>query len=242
MTRLLVVRATRLLCRGVLAALRIEVRREGAAADGPALWVANHLSWIDIVAMLGHHQCTFVAKDDVRRWPLVGALGEALGVIWIDRTRKRDLLRAIPLLGDALRSGRRVILFPEGTTTLGHSVLPVRSSLVEAAVQAGVPVVPVAVSVSADRGGGETLCWVGDETLWAHLRRMRSVRGAVFTIRVLPALGAGPSRKVQSRTAHTRIVAARRQPRTHPVAARDTSGFAKQNFRPMDSSDLEIAR
>jgi 1-acyl-sn-glycerol-3-phosphate acyltransferase len=247
MTHALVVRATRLLCRGVLAALRIEVRHEGAPADrpthdGPALWVANHLSWIDIVAMLGHHQCTFVAKDDVRRWPLVGTLGRALGVIWIDRTRKRDLLRTIPLLGDALRSGRRVILFPEGTTTLGHSVLPFRSSLVEAAVQAGVPVVPVALSVSADRGGGETLCWVGDETLWAHLQRLVSVRGAVFTIRVLPALAPGPSRKVQSHAARACIVTARRQPAAQRAVAWDASAFAKQNFRPMDSSDLEIAR
>ena len=205
--------------------------------------VANHLSWIDIVAMVAHYDCTFVAKDDVRDWPLVGALGEALGVIWIDRRRKRDLRRAIAQLSETLENGRRVVLFPEGTTTTGREVLPFRSSLLEAAVIAGVPVVPIALSAHAANGQGETLCWVGDETLLAHLPRVVALRQATFEIRILTPMAAGPSRKVQSAAARAVIVTARRrQARAQPTVGTRVNFFAKQNFRPMESSDREIAR
>ena len=233
----------RWLCRGVLGALRIEVRTAGQLPPGPALLVANHLSWIDIVALVAQGDCTFVAKDDVRDWPLVGALGEALGVIWIDRRRKRDLRRAIGVLSDTLRQGTRVVLFPEGTTTTGRFVLPFRSSLVEAAVRTGVPVVPIALSTYAADGQGETLCWVDDETLLAHLPRVAALRHATFEIRVLPAIAAGPPRKVLSAAARTAIVTARRPHGFgQPTVGNGVSAFAKQNFRPIDNSDREMAR
>lgn len=211
--------AVRWLARGVLRLLNIEVRAAGQLPPGPSLLVANHLSWIDIVAVVAHHDCTFVAKDDVRDWPLVGVLGEALGVIWIDRRRKRDLIRAVAALSEALRRGDRVLLFPEGTTTTGRDVLPFRSSLVEAAVRAGVPVIPVALSVHAEHGQGETLCWVGDETLWAHLPRVKALRCASFEVRIGDPMPAGPTRKVQSSAARAEIVAARRRGETVCSAA-----------------------
>ena len=238
--------AVRWLSRGVLRLLNIQVRAAGALPAGPALLVANHLSWIDIVAVLAHYDCTFVAKADVRAWPLVGPLGDALGVIWIDRTRKRDLIRAVALLSDALCGGDRVLLFPEGTTTTGREVLPFRSSLVEAAVRVGVPVVPIALSTHADNDQGETLCWVGNETLWAHLPRVRAVRSAMFEIRILAPMGAGPPRKVCSAAARaaivTEIVTARQRRLRQPAVGYGVSFFAKQNFRPIDSSEREIAR
>lgn len=208
--RVVACHAVRWLARGVLRLLDIEVRTAGRLPPGPALLVANHLSWIDIVAVLAHYDCTFVAKDEVRDWPVVGTLGKALGVIWIDRRRKRDLIRAVAALSDALQRGDRVLLFPEGTTSTGREVLPFRSSLVEAAVQVGVPVVPVALSTHAEHGQGETLCWVGDETLWAHLPRVRALHRAVFEVQLLPAMDAGPTRKVRSALARGEIIAARR--------------------------------
>jgi 1-acyl-sn-glycerol-3-phosphate acyltransferase len=235
--------AVRWLCRGVLRLLGITVRMTGTLPDGPALLVANHLSWIDIVAMVARYDCTFVAKDDVRDWPFVGVLGEALGVIWIDRRRKRDLCRAVAELSAALQQGTRVVLFPEGTTTTGRQTLPFRSSLLQAAVIAEVPVVPIALSAHADDGQGETLCWVGDETLLAHLPRVIALRQATFEIRILAPLAAGPTRKVQSATARTVIVTARRLlARVQPADGTRFSFFAKQNLRPIDNSDREIAR
>ncbi len=240
--RLLVRRGVRWLCRGVLRLLAIDVRADGELAPGPALLVANHLSWIDIVAMVAHFDCTFVAKDDVRDWPLVGALGAALDVVWIDRRRKRDLPRAVAVLSETLRRGTRVVLFPEGTTTTGRDVLPFHSSLVEAAVLTGVPVVPIALSTHAADGQGETLCWVGNETLLAHLPRVAALRHATFEMRVLAPVAAGPSRKVRTAAARADIVAARQRRRCQPAVGIGVSHFAKQNFRPIDSSEREIAR
>ena len=241
-TRRVVRYMVRWLARGVLRLLDIQVRAAGTLPPGPALMVANHLSWIDIVAVLAYHDCTFVAKDDVRGWPLVGPLGDALGVIWIDRKRKRDLIRAIAALCTALQRGDRVLLFPEGTTTTGRDVLPFRSSLVEAAVRVGAPVVPVALSAHAENGEGETLCWVGDETLWEHLPRVRALRRAMFDVQVLAPMGAGPPRKVRSAAARTEVVSARRLHLHQPAVGNGVSVFAKQNFRPIDSSEREIAR
>lgn len=235
--------AARWLCRGVLRLLGITVRMTGTLPDGPALLVANHLSWIDIVAMVARYDCTFVAKDDVRDWPFVGVLGEALGVIWIDRRRKRDLRRAVEKLSATLQQGTRVVLFPEGTTTTGRQTLPFRSSLLQAAVIAEVPVVPIALSAHAADGQGETLCWVDDETLLAHLPRVIALRQATFEIRVLAPLAAGPTRKVQSAAARTSIVTTcRLLARTQPADVARVSFFAKQNLRPIDNSEREIVR
>lgn len=237
----------RWLCRAVLRVLRIKVTTTGTLPSGPALLVANHLSWIDIVAMVARYDCTFVAKDDVRDWPLVGVLGDAMGVIWIDRRRKRDLIRAIDVLGASLQRGARVMLFPEGTTTNGREVLPFRSSLLQSAVIAGVPVVPVAVSAYAADDQGESLCWFGDDTLVAHLPRVFALRDATFAMRVLEPIAPGPTRKVKSARARSVIIGARLADARaggarQPAVGKGVSGFAKQNFRPIESSEREMAR
>ncbi len=217
--------ALRLACRGVLRAVGVRVAWRGALPAGPALLVANHRSWLDIVAVLAHHPCAFVGKQEVRAWPVVGRCADALGVVWVDRTRKRDLLRAVPALAGALRGGRQVLLFPEGTTSPGPGVLPFKSSLFEGAVRAGVPVVPVHVTGTAVAGDADALAWYGEEALLPNLRRLRRLRGATFHVTVGTPLAAGPPRKAQC-----------------AAAAGAVSRLAKQNFRPMESSEREIPR
>ena len=91
--RQLMRRGVRWLCRGVLRLLAIEVRAEGQLAAGPALLVANHLSWIDIVALTAFYDCTFVAKNEVRDWPLVGALGAWVPAFRAGHTDSARLIR-----------------------------------------------------------------------------------------------------------------------------------------------------
>jgi 1-acyl-sn-glycerol-3-phosphate acyltransferase len=215
----------RWLCRAVLRAVGVRVAWHGAVPAGAALLVANHRSWIDILAILAHHPCAFVGKREVRAWPVVGRCADALGVVWVDRARKRDLLRAIPALEGALRAGRQVLLFPEGTTGPGPGCLPFKSSLFEAAVRAGVPVVPLHLTGSVAEGDVDALAWYGDEALGPNLARVRRLRGATFHVTVGAPLAAAPARKP--------LCAA---------AASATSRLAKQNFRPIDSSEREIPR
>ena len=89
---------------------------------------------------------------------------------------------------------------------------------------------------------GESLCWVDDETLLSHLPRVMALRDKSFEIRVLAPLAAGPTRKVQSAAAREVIVTARRLRSRQRAVGREVNTFAKQNFRPIDSSDREIAR
>ncbi len=166
--------------------------------------LANHLSWLDIVVLLAEHDVAFVAKREVERWPIVGTLASALQVIFIDRTRKRDLLRCLPMLEQALRAGRQVVLFPEGTTTNGAQLQPFKSALVEAAVRASAPVVPLALRATAS-GDATPLCWIGGESLMENLPRVRACRDACFRVEWLAPIDASPGRKLATGRARAEI-------------------------------------
>lgn len=181
----------RLLCRLALRVVGVRVALRGAVPRGGALLVANHLSWIDIVAVLAHVDCVFVAKREVATWPVVGWMARVMGVVFVDRARKRDLLRAVPALASSLASGRRVLLFAEGTTTDGRVLLPFRSALVEAAVIARVPVVPIALTASCEAGDASALCWIGDETLVENLPRVHALRRPRMVVHAAGAIAVG---------------------------------------------------
>lgn len=210
MTRASASTVVRALCRLVLRLFRVKVETRGALPREPALLVANHFGWLDIVAVLACHDCGFVAKKEVRAWPIVGRLVEQLGGVFVDRSRKRDLLSSIPQLACRLEEGRRVLVFAEGTTGDGTLLLPFKSALLEAAVRAKVPVVPLAITARADAGDPSALAWIGEETLMANIPRVRALRGVTFTIHAAPALAIGPRRKPL--TLNARDAIARRLP------------------------------
>ncbi len=120
--------------------LGMRVRVEGAAPAAPCLLVANHLSYVDVVALWCATEGSFVAKSEVASWPLVGALGRIAQTLFIDRSSRRDVVRVIGEMERTLARGESVILFGEGTSTRGDRVLPFKSSLFEAALRSGRPV------------------------------------------------------------------------------------------------------
>ncbi len=196
----------RTIARALLTALGIALEQRGPRPVRGALLVANHLSWLDIIATLTQWPCAFVAKREVRSWPIIGALGEAIGVIWIDRTRARDLLRVIPVLRDALVEGRTVLLFPEGTTTGGYHLLPFRSALFEAVVRNDSPVMPMAIGGTVRDGDVQALTWTGDETLVRNIVRLAALRGAQLSVHVGAPQLAFIDRKVTARVAQRAVL------------------------------------
>ena len=198
----------------------IQCERVGATPSGPALIAGNHLSWLDIVAALATWQCTFVAKHEVRDWPVIGWLARSLGVVFVDRTRKRDLLRAIPALERALADGELVLLFPEGTTTAGDGILPFRSALFEAATRAGVPVYPLALSghvTQRDDGSTPVICWLGEETLVANIKRLVAARGLGFSLCLGPPIATAVDRKQLAARTRDAVVRQFSPVRTHAL-------------------------
>jgi 1-acyl-sn-glycerol-3-phosphate acyltransferase len=122
-------------------------------AAGPALLVANHLSWLDIVVMHASRYCRFVSKSDIKHWPLVGMLAGGAGTLYIERASKRDAHRVVHQMAERLQLGEVLAVFPEGTTADGKSLKPFHANLLQAAISADAPVQAVALRfVDADTG------------------------------------------------------------------------------------------
>jgi 1-acyl-sn-glycerol-3-phosphate acyltransferase len=136
----------------LLRVLGLQLSTHGAPAPRSVMIVANHVSWLDIAAIhASAPHARFVSKADVLAWPLLGAMVRGAGTLFIERDRKRDALRVVHRMAESLARGETVAVFPEGTTTDGHTLLPFHANLLQAAVSAGAPVQPVALRYSDAR-------------------------------------------------------------------------------------------
>src|SRR5438874_681227 len=134
------------------------------------LLVCNHLSYLDVIVLSSIRPCVFVAKRDVAVWPLFGWLARAAGTIFVDRERRLASADVVDLVQEAVAGGSLVVLFPEGTSSDGSTVLPFKSSLLESAVQLRCPVTAVAIEYALDDGSvADEVCYWRDMTLVPHL-------------------------------------------------------------------------
>lgn len=123
--------------------------------QGPLLLVINHLSWLDILSIHAARHVRFVSKSGVRQWPVIGTLSDGAGSLYIERERRRDAMRVVHHMTEALREGDLIAVFPEGTTSDGRGLLPFHANLLQAAISSGAPVMPAALRY-ADAATGET--------------------------------------------------------------------------------------
>jgi 1-acyl-sn-glycerol-3-phosphate acyltransferase len=132
--------------RRLLGVCRVSVEQApGSEALAHALIVANHISWLDIFVINSLHPCRFVAKAEIRRWPVLGWLAARAGTVFIARGKRRDLRHIFQGLVGVLERGERVAFFPEGTTASQGTLLPFHANLFEAAIDAKVAVQPYAL-------------------------------------------------------------------------------------------------
>jgi 1-acyl-sn-glycerol-3-phosphate acyltransferase len=158
----------------MLGILGIELRLRGAPpARGPVLLVANHISWLDILVMHAARHCRFVSKSEVERWPLIGTLATGAGTLYIERESRRHAMHVVHHMAESLRAGQVLAVFPEGTTSDGRELLPFHANMLQAAISADAPALPVALSfVDAASGRISSVpTYVGDDTLVASLWR-----------------------------------------------------------------------
>jgi len=143
---------------------------------GPLLLAANHISWLDIVVMQAAVPCRFVAKSDVRRWPLIGTLATAAGTLFIARESSRDALRVVHQMAEHLQAGDMLAIFPEGTTSNGRQLLPFHANLFQAAIAANASVLPVALQFSDIATGTISLApsYIDDDTMLQSIWRTLS--------------------------------------------------------------------
>ncbi|MES0875147.1 lysophospholipid acyltransferase family protein [Sinimarinibacterium thermocellulolyticum] len=172
--------------RRLLRILDIRVRVCGTPVAGARLTVANHVSWLDIPLLAACAPTRFVAKSEIRDWPLAGGLASAAGTFYIRRGKggARPVVdRLVPYLAGACAAQvapkvtPNVTLFPEGTTTDGRQVLDFHARLFAAAIEAGVPVQPAALRYGCDAEDRDLAPFVGDDDLFRHILRLLRSRG-----------------------------------------------------------------
>ncbi|MGD9844852.1 MAG: lysophospholipid acyltransferase family protein [Variibacter sp.] len=177
--------------RAVCRLLGVRIRLRGSFAPGPALIVANHVSWLDICVVTAIVPVAFVAKREVSTWPVFGLLARLQRSVFIDRTRRSATVAANRSIGERLANGDRIVLFAEGTSSDGNRVLPFRSSLIAAVETAAdktprgdIAIQPAAIAYTAGNGvplgrrHRPRVAWYGDLDLLPHLAAIIR-RGAI---------------------------------------------------------------
>ncbi len=173
-----------------LGLLTIELKVTGPLPDsGPVLRAANHVSWLDILVLQAVCPSRFVAKAEVRHWPLMGRLAINAGTLFISRESPRDALRVVHQMAEHLKAGEALTIFPEGTTSNGLQVLPFHANLFQAAVSADAPVQPAALQF-VDRASGQISlapAYIDDDTLLQSMWRTVRHPGLRAEVRLGPA-------------------------------------------------------
>lgn len=156
--------------------------------------VCNHISWLDIFVINALYPCRFVAKAEIRSWPLAGWLVAQAGTVFIARGNKRELRNIFKGLVHALQDGQRVAFFPEGTTAAQGTLLPFHANLFEAAVDGKVPVQPFALSyVDAAGQPHPSVDFIGDMTFVQSVVNIldgKPVRARLAVLAAMPGEGA----------------------------------------------------
>ena len=168
--------------RNILIALGIQVRFEGSPPSKGML-VANHLSYVDIMAISYVLPATFLSKAEVRKWPLIGFLTQFAGTLFVRRERKSDLHALTKTFSRVWKEDSMIVMFPEGTSSNGDTVLPFKSSLLKPACDESQPVTPALVKYECAGGSlEEDVYFWKDMTFAPHLMRLLSVQSVRATV------------------------------------------------------------
>ena len=196
--------------RQLLTILNIDIRIEGqqlARGESGCMLVANHISWLDIFVLNAIHPSRFIAKSEVRDWPIIGWLSRRIGTVFIERAMRQDAASVNRRVGALLKQGMCIGLFPEGTTTEGEQVGHFHSALIQPAIDAGVKLCPIALRyTNDDEEPSSAVPFTGDTTIvrsiWQIVRCRRHKALMVFT----PALHTqSTNRRILARAAQSAI-------------------------------------
>lgn len=180
-------------CAAVGRLLGVRVRHEGRPfAACPTLFVANHVSYLDIVVLGGLLDATFVAKAEIRSWPLFGTLARLTGTLFV-RRHWREALAQRNAMAARMRAGESFILFAEGTSTDGLGIRPLKTSLLSVAeprvLDCPIAIQPVTLAyvrladgTPIDRANCHLYAWYGEDEFLPHLGRMLRLDGVELRV------------------------------------------------------------
>jgi 1-acyl-sn-glycerol-3-phosphate acyltransferase len=170
------------------------------------LIVANHVSYVDIVALSAVATCAFVSKKEVASWPLFGLYARLGGTVFVDRERRGAVAEVVLAMRERLDAGVPLTLFPEGTSSDGSDVLPFRSSLFEPVLEIGCPVTACALRYSLEGGSvADEVAYWRDMTLAPHLLNLLGKTGVTLDIHFGPSSRRSGDRKTLARDLHAEV-------------------------------------
>lgn len=194
---------------GVAFIFNLQVEVVGDPPKAPFFIVSNHMSYLDIIPLYLNLRCTFVAKKEVRSWPVIGFMVKAVGVLFIDRNRRKDVTRVNDLLNQSLNEYQGMIVFPEGTSSGGKEVLSFHSSLLHLPATANFPV--HYCSLYYETGVGDptadhSVCfYAARESFTQHIWKLAKTRSVFCEINFGPSPVQSTDRKELAETLHQKI-------------------------------------
>ncbi len=157
---------------------------------GAVLWVANHVSWIDIYVLAGVRGILFIAKSEIRKWPVLGWLVARVGTVFLQRGQRNSLKQVAEQMAERFGRVEALGLFAEGTTSTGMDVLPFHTSLFDPAMRAAADIQPVALCFKYQGRRSDFAAFVGEETLLRNLWTLMKAKGVEVEAVFLPVLTA----------------------------------------------------
>jgi 1-acyl-sn-glycerol-3-phosphate acyltransferase len=193
-------------CGSVCRILNVQMEILGDPSPDTRLWVANHISWLDIIALGSRHPLLFVAKAEVASWPVMGFLARRLGTLFVRRGDAEQTAGIAEQMAWQLRQGRQLMLFPEGTTTRGDRVLRFHAKLLGPAHLTHTAVQAIALEYVGD--ARVTAPFVGDDGFLPHLLSVLAMEGIALRIRYCPPPPVGLPRDALAHTLRRQVVEA----------------------------------
>jgi 1-acyl-sn-glycerol-3-phosphate acyltransferase len=192
--------------RRLLRVFRIEIQSSGGIPSS-GLLVCNHLSYLDILVLSALAPCVFVAKSEVEQWPVFGWFARQGGTVFVHRERRAQAIKTVDEIETALQSGAVVVLFPEGTSSGGATVLPFKSSLLEPAARHAHALTAGLLHYALDDGEvSEEVCYWKDMTLVPHLINLCSKRAVEASVHFNQLREGNADRKQLARQLHAEVL------------------------------------
>lgn len=184
--------------------LGVRIRVDGDIGPAPILFVANHISWLDIIALRARLDAVFVAKEEIRDWPVFGGLAARTGTLFLRRGEQSPFIAG--QMTTQLKARRNVLFFPEGTSSSGETVEHFHARLYQAAVQADTKAQAVAIRYPHPEGVHPLAPFVGEDVLLAHLWRLLGEPTIEVSLNFCPPItAAGAPRRVLAEHTQSQI-------------------------------------